>query len=143
MNNIEIFKNEEFGEIRTIEEDGKILFCGSDCAKALGYTNPSKALGDHCKGVTKRYTLTSGGKQETNFISEGDVYRLIAHSKLPKAEKFESWVFDEVLPQIRTTGGYIPITENETTEEFLARALIVAQSILKNKGQLFINLKYV
>ena len=100
MNNLQIFKNTEFGEVRTIEENGKVLFCGSDCAKALGYTNSRKALGDHCKGVTKRSTLTAGGKQEMSFISEGDLYRLITHSKLPSAEKFESWVFDEVLPSI-------------------------------------------
>lgn len=103
---LQIFENEQFGEVRTIEEDGKILFCGSDCAKALGYTNSRKALGDHCKGVTKRSTPTAGGNQEMSFIPEGDLYRLITHSKLPAAEKFESWVFDEVLPSIRKHGMY-------------------------------------
>lgn len=107
MNELQVFKNTEFGEVRTIEENGKVLFCGSDCAKALGYTNSRKALGDHCKGVTKRNTLTAGGKQEMSFISEGDLYRLITHSKLPSAEKFESWVFDEVLPSIRKHGAYM------------------------------------
>ncbi|MBE6847772.1 MAG: hypothetical protein E7503_06550 [Ruminococcus sp.] len=107
MSEIQVFNNEEFGDIRTLEEGGKVLFCGSDVAKALGYKNQRKALSDHCKGVTKRYTLTNGGKQEMSFIPEGDVYRLITHSKLPAAEKFESWVFDEVLPTIRKTGSYI------------------------------------
>lgn len=107
MNELQVFKNTEFGEVRTIEENGKVLFCGSDCAKALGYTNSRKALGDHCKGVTKRNTLTAGGKQEMSFIPEGDLYRLITHSKLPSAEKFESWVFDEVLPSIRKHGAYM------------------------------------
>lgn len=107
MNELMIFNNPEFGEIRTIEEDGKVLFCGSDVAKALGYKNPSKALSDHCKGVTKRYTPTSSGKQEMNFIPEGDIYRLAAKSELPGADKFESWIFDEVLPSIRKTGGYV------------------------------------
>ena len=106
MNDVQVFNNSEFGDIRVLEEDGKILFCGSDVAKALGYTNVSKALSDHCKGITKRYTLTAGGKQEMSFISEGDMYRLICSSKLPSAEKFESWVFDEVLPAIRKTGSY-------------------------------------
>ena len=64
-------------------EDEQLLFCGSDVAKALGYAVPRKALYDHCKGVLKRNTLTNGGMQEMSFIPEGDVYRLIVHSKLP------------------------------------------------------------
>lgn len=108
MNEIQIFDNAEFGEIRTIDENGKVLFCGADIAKALGYSNSRKALSDHCKekGVTKRDTLTKGGIQELTYIDEGNVYRLITHSKLPNAERFESWVFDEVLPKIRRTGSY-------------------------------------
>ena len=106
-NNLQIFKNEQFGEIRTIEENGNVLFCGSDVAKALGYTNPSKALGDHCKGITKRYTPTNGGNQELSFIPESDLYRLAFSSKLPSAEKFTDWVAEEVLPTIRKTGGYV------------------------------------
>lgn len=106
MNDMQIFNNDDFGTLRTVEDDGKVLFVASDVAKMLGYANPNKAVGDHCKGVTKRYTLTNGGKQALNVITEGDVYRLVAHSKLPKAEQFESWVFDEVLPTIRKTGGY-------------------------------------
>lgn len=106
MNELKVFTNQEFGQIRTITENGLTLFCGSDVAKALGYKNPSKALSDHCKGVTKRYTLTDGGKQEMNFIPEGDIYRLAAKSELPGADAFERWIFDEVLPSIRATGGY-------------------------------------
>jgi len=101
-----IFNNSEFGNIRIINENGNILFCASDIAKALGYTNPRKAILDHCKGVTKRDTPTSGGIQEINFITESDVYRLIAHSKLPKAMEFEKWIFEEVLPSIRKHGVY-------------------------------------
>ena len=101
-----IFTNPEFGNIRTLEtEDGKVLFCASDVASALGYSNTRDAISRHCKGVVKRDTLTNGGKQEMSFIPEGDVYRLIANSKLPDAVKFEAWVFDEVLPTIRKTGG--------------------------------------
>ena len=106
-NAIQIFNNEQFGAIRTIEENGKVLFCGSDVAKALGYSIPSKAVNTHCKGVSKMEVPTNGGNQTMLFIPEGDVYRLITHSKLPAAEQFEHWVFDEVLPTLRKEGSYI------------------------------------
>lgn len=106
MNELHIFNSEEFGEIRTIEIDGKPYFVATDVATALGYVNPRKAVNDHCKGVTKRDTPTSSGVQSMSYINEGDLYRLIMKSKLPSAEKFESWVMDEVLPTIRKTGGY-------------------------------------
>ena len=106
MNELQIFNSEEFGEIRTIEIDGKPYFVATDVATALGYVNPRKAVNDHCKGVTKRDTPTSSGVQSMSYINEGDLYRLIMKSKLPSAEKFESWVMDEVLPTIRKTGGY-------------------------------------
>ena len=102
-----IFRKDEFGAVRVLEEDGRTLFCGSDVAKALGYVRPNDAIAAHCRATVKRSTPISGKMQEINFISEGDVYRLITHSKLPAAEKFESWVFDEVIPSIRKTGGYI------------------------------------
>ncbi|MEY8284604.1 BRO family protein [Lachnospiraceae bacterium 50-23] len=107
MNQMEIFSNPEFGSIRMIEQDGKILFCGTDIAAALGYTNPRKAVRDHTRGGTKCSTPTASGNQTMTFIPEGDVYRLIVHSKLPSAERFERWVFDEVLPAIRKHGAYI------------------------------------
>lgn len=106
MNELQIFNSEEFGDIRTAEIDGKPYFVGTDVAKALGYSNPRKAIIDHCKGVTKRDTPTSSGIQSMSYINEGDLYRLIMKSKLPSAEKFESWVMDEVLPTIRKTGSY-------------------------------------
>lgn len=106
MTDLQTFTNAAFGKIRILYEDGKPLFCGADACKALGYKNQSKALNDHCKGVTKRYIPTGGGKQQANFLPEGDLYRLITHSKLPSAEKFERWVFDEVLPSIRKDGMY-------------------------------------
>ena len=115
-NALHVFKNSSFGQLRTIEEDGKILFCASDVAKALGYAVPRKAVFDHCKCVTKRYAPTNSGVQEMSFIPEGDVYRLITHSKLPGAERFERWVFDEVLPSIRKHGAYM-------TEDVLEQAL--------------------
>lgn len=103
---IQSFADSEFGTVRIIEENGKYLFCGMDIAKALGYANHRAALQQHCKGVVKRDALSHGGIQEFSFISEGDVYRLIVHSKLPSAERFEKWVFDEVLPAIRKHGAY-------------------------------------
>lgn len=107
MEQMEIFKNPEFGSIRVIEENGKCLFCGTDVAAALGYARPNEAVSKRCKGTLKRRTPTAGGIQEMLFIPEGDVYRLIVHSKLPSAERFERWVFDEVLPSIRKHGAYI------------------------------------
>lgn len=106
-NNLKIFENSEFGSVRTIVDEDKVLFCGSDVARALGYSRPNEAIAYHCKGTEKRRTPTNGGEQEMLFIREGDIYRLIAHSKLPSAEQFERWVFDEVLPTIRKTGGYV------------------------------------
>lgn len=107
MNELKIFNNPDFGEVRTLEENGEVLFCGSDVAVALGYAKPRNAIGTHCKGALKRGILTAGGNQEMTFIPEGDVYRLIARSKLPGAEQFERWVFDEVLPSIRKHGAYM------------------------------------
>jgi prophage antirepressor-like protein len=106
-NEIQVFNNAAFGEIRIIMEDGNPLFCGKDVAVALGYSNFRDALSRHCKGVVKRDSLTKGGVQSISYIPEGDLYRLIAHSQLPDAERFESWVFDDVLPSIRKTGSYL------------------------------------
>lgn len=127
MNELQVFENAQFGQVRIIEENGKPLFCGSDVAKALGYMRPADALAQHCKGSVKRRLLTAGGEQDAKFIPEGDVYRLIARSKLPAAERFEKWVFDEVLPSIRKNGGYIAGQETMTDDELLANALMVAQ----------------
>ena len=133
MNELMIFNNPEFGEIRTIEENGKVLFCGNDAAKALGYKRPKDAVSAHCKGAVKRRTLTKGGEQEMLFIPEGDIYRLAAKSDLPGADKFESWIFDEVLPSIRRTGGYIQGQESMSPEELMAKALVVAQKTLADR----------
>lgn len=135
-NNLITFNNPDFGEVRTLEENGSVLFGGTDVAKALGYSNPSKAVNDHCRGdLTKRYPITDalGRIQKIIFISEGDVYRLIVRSKLPTAERFERWVFDEVLPAIRKNGGYIAGQENMTTEELMAKALLMAKKTIDEK----------
>lgn len=133
MKELKIFTNPDFGEIRTLEENGTVLFCGSDVAVALGYAKPRNAIGTHCKGALKRGILTAGGNQEMTFIPEGDVYRLIARSKLPGAEQFERWVFDEVLPSIRKNGGYIVGQEAMTAEELMAKALLVAKKTIEEK----------
>lgn len=124
MNELQIFENERFGTVRTLEEDGKVLFCAKDVAAALGYSNTKDAIIRHCKGVVKRDLPTAGGKQETNFIPEGDIYRLAAKSELPGAEEFESWIFDEVLPSIRKHGAYM-------TPETLEAAILNPDTIIK------------
>ncbi len=106
MNEIKIFSNKEFGDVRTITDGDKLLFCGSDVAKALGYAIPHKAVRNHCKGGSILEHPTKGGVQPMTFIPEGDVYRLIIRSKLPSAERFERWVFDDVIPTIRKHGVY-------------------------------------
>ena len=106
MNEMQVFQNSEFGELGVLEVNGKPYFPATACAKVLGYSNTKDAIIRHCKGVVKHDLPTNGGIQTMNFIPEGDLYRLITHSKLPAAERFEKWVFDEVLPSIRQTGGY-------------------------------------
>ena len=104
----QIFKNAEFGQIRTCMVDGETYFVGKDVASALGYKNASKAMADHVddedKGVTKRYTL--GGNQEMTIINESGLYSLILSSKLESARRFKRWVTSEVLPAIRQNGRY-------------------------------------
>lgn len=136
MNELQIFNNEEFGEVRMTEINGKPYFVATDVATALGYTNPRKAISDHCKGVTKRDTPTSSGVQQMSYINEGDLYRLIMKSKLPSAEKFEKWVMEEVLPSILKNGGYIAGQETLSDEELLSKALMVAQRKIDEKNNI-------
>lgn len=113
----------EFGDIRTAEIDGKPYFMASDIAKALGYARPNEAVYTHCRATVKYSIPISGKYQDVNFIPEGDIYRLIIRSHLPSAEKFERWVFDEVLPQIRETGGYqLPRTYAEALRQLADKA---------------------
>lgn len=134
MNQIKIFENPEFGKVRTVEIDGKPYFCGSDIAEALGYAKPNNAVAMHCRATLKQGIPISGKIQEVNFIPEGDVYRLVVRSKLPSAEKFERWVFDEVLPSIRKSGGYIAGQEQMTDSELMAKALLVAQKQIEERN---------
>lgn len=107
MKNVEIFHNIEFGSVRVLEDGDRLLFCGNDVAAALGYRDPRKAVARYCKEGVKRPILSKGGAQETIVIPEGDVYRMIVGSKLPDAQRFERWLFDEVVPSIRKHGAYI------------------------------------
>ena len=138
---IKIFKNEMFGEVRTLtNEQGETFFVGKDVAQALGYSNTRKALQDHVddedKGVTKRDTL--GGIQQMVVINESGHYSLVLSSKLPQAKEFKRWITSEVLPQIRQTGGYIPTTNPRTggvlTESEMGEAAnkIVARTIARS-----------
>lgn len=108
MNELHIYNNEEFGDIRTVTIDNEPWFVGKDVAEALGYSNPRKAIGDHVheddKGVTKCDTL--GGRQDLVIINESGLYALIFGSKLESAKRFKHWVTSEVLPAIRRTGAY-------------------------------------
>lgn len=107
MTAVNVFENLDLGcKIRTIVEESNVLFCASDVAKALGYADHRSAVQDFCKGVVKRLSPTSGGMQEMSYIMEPDLYRLIFGSKLEGAQKFQAWVFEEVLPSIRATGTY-------------------------------------
>ena len=129
MQELEIFKNEEFGEVRTVMIDDKPYFVANDIASALGYKRPADAVSAQCKGSVKYRYLTNGGQQEVKIIPEGDVYRLIIKSKLPNAQKFESWVMDEVLPTIRKHGAYM-------TEQTIEKALTSPDFLIQLATQL-------
>ena len=127
MNELKVFQNSEFGELGVMIIDGKEYFPATQCAKILGYADPFKAVKQHCveDGWVKRPVIDSLGRtQEMKFINEGNLYRLIVRSKLPSAKKFERWVFDEVLPEIRRSGSYAGIN----LEEVIARAVSTAVS---------------
>ncbi len=143
MNDLQIFSNEEFGTVRSVEIDGKPYFVANDVARALGYASPKDAVLRHCKGATIQRYLTNGGEQEVKMIPEGDIYRLIIRSSLPSAEKFETWVFDEVIPSIRKTGGYnLPKTYAEALRELADRtekmeALQKQNQLMQPKAEFF------
>ena len=138
MNQIQIFKNQEFGAIRTISnEQGEVMFCAKDVCDALKYGNSREALRKHVdeKDVTKRDTLTKGGKQMMMYINESGLYALILSSKLESAKRFKHWVTSEVLPSIRKQGGYMVARPEETDEEVLARALQIMQAAIQVRDE--------
>lgn len=119
--------NSEFGKLDILIEDGKELFPATDCAKMLGYSNPYGALQKHCPSLSKRevpHPQNPKKKITVNFIPEGDLYRLIIRSRLPAAQKFEKWLFDEVLPEIRKTGGYRARPAADLPHQWLGRGCI-------------------
>ena len=144
MNEITIFKNERFGEVRTAtSESGEPLFAAVDVARALGYANTRDAISKHCKRVTKRDGVARTTNQhgvvtnqvvEMSFINEGDVLRLIMRSKLPQAEAFQDWVCEEILPSIRKHGAYMT---PETVVQMFQNpdALIQLLTTLKNEQE--------
>lgn len=135
MNNIQIFKNEQFGKVRVIEQNGEPWFVGKDVTGILGYQNASKALTDHVDEEDKlnNESLSSLGQRGGWIINESGLYSLILSSKLPQAKQFKRWVTSEVLPSIRKHGGYINGQESMTDEELLSKALIMAQSKIEEK----------
>lgn len=143
MNQVQIFKNEEFGQVRTIEIDGKPYFMASDVAKALGYARPNDAIQQHCRATVKYRIPISGKMQDVNFIGEGDMYRLITHSKLESAEHFESWVFDEVLPTLRKTGSYEMSKQKEDKKEKLPSVNQMVKNIKSALHDAGVDSKYI
>lgn len=157
MNNLQIFRNTEFGEVRVVDKDGEPWFVGKDVAKSLGYSNTKDAIINHVdetdRGILKRSEVTTIENHipkdafPANFvdgnipnrgvtiINESGLYSLILSSKLPTAKKFKHWVTQEVLPSIRKHGGYINGQEQMTDEELLSRALLMAQSKIEEKNK--------
>lgn len=136
MSDLQIFKNEEFGEIRTVEIEGKPYFCGKDVAEVLGYAKPLNALATHIDeddSLKQGLTDSMGRIQETIFINESGLYSLILSSKLPNAKAFKKWVTSEVLPSIRKHGGYISGQAEMSPEELMAKALQVAKKTLEER----------
>lgn len=133
MNKIQIFNNDEFGNIRTVNIDGEPWFVGKDVANALGYTNPQKAVRDHIsvedRGVNEMDTPS--GKQNLTIINESGLYALIFGSKLESAQRFKHWVTSDVLPAIRKTGGYQTVPQGK---ELLALAVLEAQKTIEEQN---------
>lgn len=136
MNELQVFNNDLFGEIRFVEVEGKPYAVAKDVAKALGYSDTDQAIRNHCKRAISQPVKTTGQVRNMKVIPEGDIYRLITRSKLPSAEKFETWVFDEVLPQIRKTGGYIPINKEDDEKSIMAKGYLIAMKTIEKQDEL-------
>ncbi|MDV5988978.1 MULTISPECIES: phage antirepressor KilAC domain-containing protein [Streptococcus] len=127
---LQIFKNEQFGEVRTADINGEPFFNLNDCCKILELSNPRKTLERlNPKGVTTSDTLTNGGTQQANFINESNFYKLVFQSRKPEAEKFADWVTSEVLPSIRKHGAYM-------TEQTLEQALTSPDFLIRLANEL-------
>lgn len=132
MNELRIFNNADFGDIRTVEQDGGIWFVGKDVAEALGYSNPSNAVISHVDNEDKLRTQIkyAGQNREVSIINESGLYSLVLSSKLPSAKAFKRWITSEVIPSIRKTGSYNKPSKQPTTQqEQRAKAMLLnAQS---------------
>ena len=138
MNNIQIFKNQEFGAIRTISnEQGEAMFCAKDVCDALGYKKASNAIALHVdKGdALKQGTPTSSGVQMMLYVNESGLYSLILSSKLDSAKRFKHWVTSEVLPSIRKQGGYMVVRPDESDEVIMARALQIMHATIQRRDE--------
>ncbi|WP_144616252.1 phage antirepressor KilAC domain-containing protein [Bacillus cereus] len=137
MNEVKIFSHNMFGNLGILIKEGKEFFPATDVAKVLGYSNPHKAIKDHCKpeGVNETLVPTNSGVQTKKFINEPNLYRLIVKSKLPQAEQFETWVFEEVLPSIRKHGAYMTdqVLEQAVTNPDFAIGLLTKLKEEKEK----------
>lgn len=137
MNNtIKLFTAPSGAQLRTVVQDGTIYFVGKDAAQMLGYTNPQKAIRDHVETEDKTVneSFTVNGTAPT-LINESGLYSLILSSKLEEAKQFKKWVTSEVLPAIRKSGGYMVDIANETPEETMARALLVANETMNRQKE--------
>lgn len=144
MNEIEIFKNEEFGEVRTLVVNNEPMFVGKDVALALGYKDTVNALKLHVDEEDKmgwQITTPSRGTQNVIVINESGVYSLVFSSKLSKAKKFKHWVTSEVLPTIRKTGGYMVTKPDDTPEQIMARGYMIAIETIKRRDEQIAELK--
>lgn len=137
MNDLQVFNNEEFGEIRTIEINGQPYFIGKDIAAALGYSKERDAIAKHVDEDDRltAQIVAAGQRRNMTAINESGVYSLIMGSELKSAKKFKRWITSEVIPSIRKNGGYIANQENLTPEQIVANALIVAQNIIASKDK--------
>ena len=137
MNDLQIFKNEEFGEIRTIDINGEPYFVGKDIAAALGYAAERNAIASHVDDEDKltHRISASGQSRDMTIINESGLYSLVLSSGLPNAKKFKRWITKEVIPSIRKNGGYLANQENMTPEQIVANALIVANNIIADKDK--------
>ena len=137
MHTLVITEHPEFGKVRTVEAGGRVWFCARDVASALGYANPEDPGNRRCrpKGVRVHDLLTAGGRQKVKFIDEGNLYRLMAGSRLPSAERFESWIFDDLVPRTLKEGGYLLDIKGETDSELLSRALLLAENKIKERDR--------
>ena len=129
---IQIFNNSDFGEVRVTEVNGEPMMIASDIAKILGYSNPQKAIRDHIDDEDKQTEriVLSGQNRDVIVINESGLYSLVLSSKMPQAKKFKRWVTSEVLPSIRKQGGYMVARADESPEQIMARAVLLANDTI-------------